>query len=256
VATLRLEPASPFDGETMKKFQTGIAVVAALAQAACASGPSSIDARYVSPNTYQAWSCPQLFDEKARVASELERTSGLQKENATTDAVLVGAGIIITPLLLIGLAATKDRKDEIGRLKGEYEALDTNIKAKQCSPGGPDAGASGTSVAAAQPIANFDGKYEGSGKTDSWCQTPSLSVNVAGNVVTGSLSEVSSGAPTGTVTGDVDRAGQVSINIKSAQPTQANGLFRGNISAGNTLNMNIKGKNSDSCLHRFVLERK
>lgn len=244
--------ALPFDGETMKKFKAGVAVVAALAQAACASGPSSIDARYVSPNTYQAWSCPQLFDEKARVASELERASSLQKENATTDAVIVGAGIILAPILLIGLAATKDRKDEIGRLKGEYEALDTNIKAKQCTPGGP---ASGTSVAAAQPAANFDGKYEGSGKTDSWCQTPALSLQVAGNVVSGTLSEVSSGAPTGTVTGDVDGSGQVAVNVKSGQANQANGLFRGNISGG-TLNMNIKGKNSDSCLHRFALERK
>jgi hypothetical protein len=243
----------------MKKFQVSVAIVAALAQAACASGPSSIDARYVSPNTYQAWSCPQLFDEKARVSSELERTSGLQKENATTDAVLVGAGIIITPLLLIGLAATKDRKDEIGRLKGEYEALDLNIKTKQCQPGGPVAGNASnndTAVAAARPVVSRDGKYEGSGKTDSWCQTPTLSVQVAGNIVSGTLSEVSSGAPTGTVTGDVDSAGQVTLNIKSGAATQANGVYRGSITESNTLNVNIKGKAADACLHRFVLERK
>ena len=104
-------------------------------------------------------------------------------------------------------------------------------------------------------MSNFDGKYEGSGKTDSWCQTPSLSVQVAGNVVSGTLSEVSSGAPTGTITGDVDRAGQVSVNVKSAQTNQVNGLYQGNIS-GSTLNMSIKGKSADSCLHRFALERK
>jgi len=239
----------------MKKLRVGVALLAAAAQAACASGPSSIDARYVSPNTYQAWSCPQLFDEKARVSSELERTSGLQKENATTDAVIVGAGIILAPILLIGLAATKDRKDEIGRLKGEYEALDLTIKTKQCTPGGPAAG-SATTTAAVQPANNYDGKYEGQGKTDSWCQTPSLSLQVAGNVVSGTLSEVSSGAATGTVTGDVDRAGQVSLNVKSAAANQANGLYRGSIAANNTLSVNIKGKSSDSCLHRFVLERK
>jgi hypothetical protein len=240
----------------MKKLRIAVALSAALAQAACASGPSSIDARYVSPNTYQAWSCPQLFDEKARVSSELERTTGLQKENATTDAVIVGAAIIFAPIILVGLAATKDRKDEIGRLKGEYEALDLNIKTKQCSPGGPVAGNAGTAVAAARPAANFDGKYEGQGKTDSWCQTPSLSLQVAGNIVSGTLSEVSSGAATGTVTGDVDSAGQVALNVKSAAANQASGLYRGSITSSNTLDVNIKGKNSDSCLHRFVLERK
>lgn len=241
----------------MKKLHVGVALLAAVAQAACTSGPSSIDARYVSPNTYQAWSCPQLFDEKARVSSELERTSGLQKENATTDAVIVGAGIILAPILLIGLAATKDRKDEIGRLKGEYEAIDLNIKTKQCTPGGPASGsATATATAAVQPASSYDGKYEGQGKTDSWCQTPSLSLQVAGNIVSGTLSEVSSGAATGTVTGDVDRAGQVALNIKSAASTQANGLYRGSIGSDNRLTVNIKGKASDACLHRFVLDRK
>ncbi len=234
----------------MSKFRVGAALAAALAQAACASGPSSIEARYVSPNTYQAWTCPQLFDEKARVSSELDRASGLQKENATADAVIVGAGIIVAPILLIGLAATKDRKDEIGRLKGEYEAVDTNIKAKQCTPGGPD---SGTAVASAT-ARSFDGKYEGSGKTDSWCQTPSMNVQVAGNIVTGTISEVSSGAATGTVSGDVATGGDVALNIKSSSSSNANGLYRGRI-AGNTLSIDVKNKAANACTHRFAIDK-
>lgn len=234
----------------MSKIRVGVAFAAALAQAACASGPSSIDARYVSPNTYQAWTCPQLFDEKARISSELDRTSGLQKENATTDAVIVGAGIILAPILLIGLAATKDRKDEIGRLKGEYEAVDTNIKAKQCTPGGPDAG---TSVAAAT-ARNFDGKYEGKGRTDSWCQTPSMSLQVAGNVITGTISEVSSGPATGSVTGDVDQGGDVTLNVKSGSSAHANGLYRGRIS-GSTMAVDVKNKAANACTHRFAIDK-
>ena len=239
-----------FWGNKMSKIRVGVALAAALAQAACASGPSSIDARYVSPNTYQAWTCPQLFDEKARVSSELERTSGLQKENATTDAVIVGAGIILAPILLIGLAATKDRKDEIGRLKGEYEAVDTNIKAKQCTPGGPD---SGTTVAAAA-ARSFDGRYQGNGRTDSWCQTPSMSLQVGGNVVSGTISELSSGSPTGTVTGDVDQGGDVTLNVKSGSSVQANGSYRGRIS-GNKMNVDIKNKATNACTHRFAIDK-
>jgi len=242
----------------MKKLRVGVALLAAAAQAACASGPDSIDAKYVSPSTYQAWSCPQLYEEKTRLTREVERVSGLQRENANADAALMGVGLIIFWPALFGLAATKDRKEELGRIKGEYEAVDNNIRAKQCTappPGGVStSAATGTTAAAAAPITNYDGKYEGKGKTDSYCQTPSLSVSVAGSVVSGTLSEVSSGAPTGTVTGDVDRAGQLTLTVKSGSPTQVNGLFRGDMS-GNTFNVTMKNKEASICTHRFAIEK-
>jgi hypothetical protein len=115
-----------------------------LVNAGCASQPSSIDARYVSPNTYQAWSCPQLDAEHKRLEAEVRRVSGLQRENANADAALMTVGLILLWPALFGLAATKDRKDDLARLKGEYEAVDQSMKMKQCpAEPPPDAPATG-----------------------------------------------------------------------------------------------------------------
>jgi hypothetical protein len=111
-----------------------ISVAAAVcATAACAPQPESIAPRYVSPITYQGYQCDQLTEERTRLSREVERVSGLQKENATGDAVMLTVGLVILWPVLIGMAATKDRKDELGKLKGEYEAADAQMKMKQCT---------------------------------------------------------------------------------------------------------------------------
>jgi len=53
---------------------------------ACTTRPENVEARYVSQNDYSKWTCPQLYDERARVTSEVERVSGLQRDNANGDA--------------------------------------------------------------------------------------------------------------------------------------------------------------------------
>jgi hypothetical protein len=219
--------------------------------AGCTTRPSSIDATYVSPATYQSWSCPQLQSERNRLVSEVERVSGLQRENANADAIFMGVGLILFWPALFGLAATKDRKDELGRLKGEYEAVDASIKSRQC---GMSTEAAASASAPAINAATQNGRYAGQGTTESWCQTPALDLTVANGVVTGSLSELSSGAQTGTVTGEIDAAGQVSVEVKSAGPTQVNGRYRGDI-AGNALNLTLKSRVAGACTHRFTLAR-
>jgi hypothetical protein len=110
-----------------------------LSLAACASSPDSISARYVSPATYQTWSCEQLFEEKRRIHAEVARVADLQRENANADAVLLTVGVIIFWPALIGMAATKDRKEDLSRLKGEFEAVDQTLRQKQCSLSPPSA---------------------------------------------------------------------------------------------------------------------
>lgn len=243
-------PANSIGGN-MFRSRISWVVAACLVNTGCASGPDSIDAKYVSPTTYQSWACPQLMDERTRLVREVERVSGLQRENANADAALMGVGLILFWPALFGLAATKDRKEELGRLKGEYEAIDSNIKAKQCSLAPPNGT---TTTAAAAQVTSFNGKYEGKGKTDSWCQTPSLTLSVSGTEIAGTISELSSGAPTGTVTGDVSGAGQVSLDVKSANSSQANGRFTGDIT-GNVLNVSMRTKGANVCSHRFALPK-
>jgi hypothetical protein len=123
-----------------------------LLQAGCASHPSSVDARYVSPQTYQAWNCEQLVEERNRLHSEVQRVSGLQRENANADAAMMTVGLILFWPALFGLAATRDRKDELGRLKGEYDAVDQSMKLRLCAPPPPVVpAANGTTVSTPPP---------------------------------------------------------------------------------------------------------
>src|SRR5262249_45863546 len=105
------------------------ALLAIVSQAAaCAPSPESVQARYVSPNMYQNWTCDQLIDERTRLSSEVQRVSGLQRENANADVALMTVGLIVLWPVLFGLAATKDRKDELGQLKGQYDAVDLSMR--------------------------------------------------------------------------------------------------------------------------------
>ncbi|HJQ56307.1 MAG TPA: hypothetical protein VJ890_05345 [Vineibacter sp.] len=131
----------------MSLFRRVVAASICCAQiAGCASGPDSIDARYVNPNIYKEWSCGQLTEERDRLGREVSRVSGLQRENANADAAMMAVGLVLFWPVLFGLAATKDRKDELGRLKGEFEAVEQQSRFKQCvlpppvaAPSGPTA---------------------------------------------------------------------------------------------------------------------
>jgi hypothetical protein len=48
---------------------------------------------------------------------------------------MMAVGLIIFWPALFALAATKDRKEELGKLKGELEAVETAMKSRQCAPG-------------------------------------------------------------------------------------------------------------------------
>lgn len=98
----------------------------------CASNPDNIEGKYVSPVIYQNWTCDQITEERVRLSREVTRISGLQRENAHADAAMMTVGIVLLWPVLFGLAATKDRKDEVARLKGEYEAVDQAMRQKQC----------------------------------------------------------------------------------------------------------------------------
>lgn len=115
----------------MRRFAS-VLTTAALLTTSCTTHPDNVEAKYVSPVIYSAWTCDQLTEERIRLTREVSRIAGLQRENANGDAAMMTVGIIILWPVLFGLAATHDRKDELGRLKGEYEAVDQAGKIKHC----------------------------------------------------------------------------------------------------------------------------
>jgi hypothetical protein len=233
-----------------------LAVLAVIAQTGCASSPDSISARYVSPNMYQNWSCDQLLDEKMRLTKEVERIAGLQRENANADAAMMTVGLIIFWPALIGLAATKDRKGELGQLKGEYDAVDLSLRSRQCTlppPGAPSVPATPTPQTDAM-LAAAEGTYKGRARTDSWCQTPSMTLTLRGTTIEGTLSEVSSGNTTSAISGTMTYSGVGTLDFKGARDDYFSGRVDG-VFKDNVFTIDIKTTAARSCTYHFELKK-
>jgi hypothetical protein len=107
-------------------------VCIALAIAGCASKSDNIAAAYVSPLTYQPYSCDQLRVEATRVSSRAAALSGAQDSKATSDAVATGVAIVVfwpAAFLIKGDGASGA---ELARLKGEMEAIEQASVQKRC----------------------------------------------------------------------------------------------------------------------------
>jgi len=182
--------------------------------------------------------------------------SGLQRENANADAAMMTVGIIILWPVLFGLAATKDRKEELGRLKGEYEAVDLSSRTKQCTapaPGSPSVPATATPDTTAL-LSSMDGTYQGKAKTDPWCQTPSLKVTLHGNAAEGEMAENSSGAQTSAIAGTVDNAGVISLDFKG----RSDEYFSGKVDAtvkNKVMSVDFSSKTARACHYKFELAK-
>ena len=97
----------------------------------CASKPESISASYVSPLQYSSYNCNQVKMELMRVNRKVISVSGAQADEANNDAVAMGVGLVLFWPALFFLMGD-DQKDELARLKGEYEALETVAIQKEC----------------------------------------------------------------------------------------------------------------------------
>lgn len=122
----------PIGGIHMKKL-IAIIVSASLGLSACATAPANISAVYVSPLQYQSYDCAQVRSELARVQVRVAEVTGKQQQQANNDALAMGVGLIVFWPALFLLALSDDHKAELGRLKGEYDALQAVYNEKRCS---------------------------------------------------------------------------------------------------------------------------
>lgn len=98
----------------------------------CATYPSMVDARPVSTAQYQTWNCSNLMAEQRRLGYDLQRVSNLQRQNANADAALLTVGLLVFWPALFGMAATNDRSEELARLKGQSDAIDSVLREGAC----------------------------------------------------------------------------------------------------------------------------
>ena len=99
--------------------------------ASCATSSENISAQYISPMQYNGYNCDQIEGELMRVSSRVREVSGAQDRKAKNDKIATGVGVVLFWPALFFLAGG-DKKEELGRLKGEYDALSSAAISKQC----------------------------------------------------------------------------------------------------------------------------
>lgn len=114
-----------------------IAVLASLAVLAaaiggCAKDASDVGATYVSPISYESYSCERLAEEAQRVSAAAAQAAGVQDQRATNDKVAMGVGLIVFWPALIFVKGNDETTAELSRLKGEMDALEQESIAKHC----------------------------------------------------------------------------------------------------------------------------
>ncbi|MFZ4687212.1 MAG: hypothetical protein ACOYMK_16590 [Hyphomonadaceae bacterium] len=100
--------------------------------AGCASSPKSISPLYVSPMVYQGYSCEQISMELQRIGTRVSDVTGQQQRAANNDAIAMGVGLVIFWPALFFLASDNDKREELSRLRGEYDALQQAGTMKNC----------------------------------------------------------------------------------------------------------------------------
>ncbi len=103
-----------------------------LVLASCATAPDKIEAAYVSPITYENYTCEQISQEAARVSDRAAQALGVQKKKATGDAVKVGVGLVLFWPALLFVDGDGATETEVARLKGQMETLEQVSIQKQC----------------------------------------------------------------------------------------------------------------------------
>lgn len=115
----------------MKKTTLSALCLSMLATA-CADSSADVQPTYVSPLNYQSFSCKQIEQEARRVAARSAQVAGVQDKNAGNDAVATGVALVLFWPAAFFVGGNKENAAELGRLKGELDALEQASIQKNC----------------------------------------------------------------------------------------------------------------------------
>ncbi|MFT6673870.1 MAG: hypothetical protein ACJAVM_000041 [Sulfitobacter sp.] len=115
----------------MKNIMTA-ALIGTIGLAGCAQKAEDVTASYISPMAYQSYSCKQIAQEATRVSGRVGELSGVQNKKASDDAVATGIALVIFWPAAFFIKGDKQTAAELGRLKGELEALEQTSIRKNC----------------------------------------------------------------------------------------------------------------------------
>jgi len=118
----------------MKKIDkfAALAMATALTAAGCASRSEDVGASYVSPVTYQNYSCKELGLEAQRVSSAAAAAAGAQDSQRTKDTVATTAAVVIFWPAAFFVGGDNARTAELANLKGQMQAIEAASIQKKC----------------------------------------------------------------------------------------------------------------------------
>lgn len=116
----------------MRKHLIAALAIGGLLTGACAQKAENVQASYVSPLTYQSYSCPQIQQEASRISSRAAELAGVQNKNASNDAVATGVALVLFWPALFFIKGDKENAAELARMKGELEALEQRSIERGC----------------------------------------------------------------------------------------------------------------------------
>ncbi len=112
----------------------GLAVAAlAAVLGGCASRSSEIMPSYVSPVTYQSYTCQQLGQEAQAVSARAEQVSGAQDQKRSNDQVATAAAIVIFWPAAFFVSGDGQVAAELANLKGQMVAIEQASIQKKCN---------------------------------------------------------------------------------------------------------------------------
>ncbi len=115
----------------LKALGLVLALLGATLTIGCADKSEKIEATYVSPLKYKSYTCQQLEQEYARVAQQSSMINKKQDDIAENDETAMAVGMILFwPALFF--IKDDDKKEEVGRLKGDINAIEQSSIQKNC----------------------------------------------------------------------------------------------------------------------------
>jgi hypothetical protein len=112
------------------RFLGVVALGAALA--GCASSSADITPSYVSPVTYQSFTCQQLALEAQSISTRAAALSGTQDSQRTKDGVVTAAAIVVFWPAAFFVGGDKQTAAELAQMKGQMVAVEQASIAKNC----------------------------------------------------------------------------------------------------------------------------
>ncbi|WP_147107863.1 hypothetical protein [Tateyamaria sp. syn59] len=116
----------------MFKVTSAVVMTLALAVAGCAQKAEDVGATYVSPLQFQSLNCTQLRQEATRVSLRASEVAGTQDKKAKDDATATAVALVLFWPAAFFIKGDKATAAELGRLKGEMQALETASTRRGC----------------------------------------------------------------------------------------------------------------------------